>query len=419
MKVFLVDYENVHSVGLTGIDALGENDEVVIFHTELADTVTFDMMHKIMFSKADIRYYKVRRGSKNALDFQLASYIGYLIGAYRDERAEFYMVSRDAGFDSIIDFWVSGNVNLKPHIRRFPSIKAALNYGRLSAAPVIPAIASAPAVQSAPAAEPAPAPISKPTPTPAPAPLAVSKPASAPVPKLAPAPKPAPFVAVAEPSASMPLPAFVVPVIAEDASTGVEVEAVVSDVLETPEVAEVEEAAETAKTVVVKKTPPTPKPRPQRPEIVKAEKAVKAAEVVEAVEVLPAIVPDAIEEIPLPPEPPLPKRINKKPVRKPKQAAEAVVIAETVIADETDVPIPEDVPESVAITVAEEKVLPQEEPITDYDSLDDISQKTADDILSEAANTHALYISAVKHFGQKRGTEIYHAIKPMFFARRK
>ena len=33
MKIFLIDFENVHSDGLNGVDLLSENDEVVIFYS--------------------------------------------------------------------------------------------------------------------------------------------------------------------------------------------------------------------------------------------------------------------------------------------------------------------------------------------------------------------------------------------------
>jgi len=130
MRIFLIDFENVHSEGLTGVDSLSENDEVVIFYSNNADSISFEMMHKLMFSKAKLSYYKVRRGGRNALDFQMASYLGYLVNACAvAERpmneVEFFLISRDNGFDFVIDFWESGNINVKPKVKRFFAIKAA------------------------------------------------------------------------------------------------------------------------------------------------------------------------------------------------------------------------------------------------------------------------------------------------------
>jgi hypothetical protein len=134
MRIFLIDFENVHSEGLAGVDFLSENDEVVIFHSNNADTITFEMMHKLMCSKAKLSYYKVRRGGRNALDFQMSSYLGYLVNTHGvAAKAEFFLISKDNGFDFVIDFWESGNINIKPKIKRFYTIKAVFGQAKSSA----------------------------------------------------------------------------------------------------------------------------------------------------------------------------------------------------------------------------------------------------------------------------------------------
>jgi hypothetical protein len=136
MRIFLIDFENVHSEGLAGVDFLTETDEVVIFHSNNADTITFEMMHKLMFSKAKLSYYKVRRGGRNALDFQMSSYLGYLVNAsIGSDNVEFYLISKDNGFDFVIDFWESGNINIKPKVKRFYTIKAAFAQTKPARAP--------------------------------------------------------------------------------------------------------------------------------------------------------------------------------------------------------------------------------------------------------------------------------------------
>lgn len=122
MKIYLIDFENVHSEGMTGVDLLSEDDEVVIFYSANADSISFDVLHKLMFCKAKLSYFKIRRGGKNALDFQLSSYLGYRLGS--DPTAEFYIISRDSGFDFVLDFWSYGYVNLTPTLSRFLSLKA-------------------------------------------------------------------------------------------------------------------------------------------------------------------------------------------------------------------------------------------------------------------------------------------------------
>lgn len=69
MKIYLVDFENVKSKGLQGIDNLTETDTVIIFYSENSDTINFEMHQKVLTSKADIEYFKVNVGGKNALGF--------------------------------------------------------------------------------------------------------------------------------------------------------------------------------------------------------------------------------------------------------------------------------------------------------------------------------------------------------------
>ena len=58
MKVYLVDFENVKSKGLSGVDSLTENDSVIIFYSENSDTISFEMHQKVLSSKAEIEYLK-------------------------------------------------------------------------------------------------------------------------------------------------------------------------------------------------------------------------------------------------------------------------------------------------------------------------------------------------------------------------
>lgn len=110
MSIFLIDYENVSASGLDGLEALDAQDVVYIFYTENADRLTFDAHRRLIESAAQVRYYKVESGTKNALDFQLVTYLGYLI--HEDRSALYYIVSKDNGFDSVLNFWSKQGVPL-------------------------------------------------------------------------------------------------------------------------------------------------------------------------------------------------------------------------------------------------------------------------------------------------------------------
>ena len=115
MNYFLVDYENVNVAGLNGITSLTENDSVTIFYSENADTLTFGMHRRINESKAEIKFQKVEVKEKNALDFQLCTYLGYLI---RDTMTEenlnnYFVVSDDKSYLSLIDYWKRFKIDLQ------------------------------------------------------------------------------------------------------------------------------------------------------------------------------------------------------------------------------------------------------------------------------------------------------------------
>ncbi|MDR2560060.1 MAG: hypothetical protein LBC86_11055 [Oscillospiraceae bacterium] len=126
MRVFFIDFENVHSEGMAGVDHLTEADEVIIFYSSNADSITFDILHKLMFCKSKLNYYKIKRGGKNALDFQLSCYLGFRIK--KDPEAEFYIISKDNGYDFIMDFWEQGYCGIEPCIRRFNNIRTLLQW---------------------------------------------------------------------------------------------------------------------------------------------------------------------------------------------------------------------------------------------------------------------------------------------------
>lgn len=127
MNIFLIDFENVKSKGLTGIDKLPETDKVIIFYSENSDTISFEMHQKVLTSKAAIEYFKVHVGGKNALDFQLSTLLGYLIA--KDEYENVVVISNDRGFDFLHDFWHGPYIEAhKANVLRTRTIQAAINY---------------------------------------------------------------------------------------------------------------------------------------------------------------------------------------------------------------------------------------------------------------------------------------------------
>lgn len=112
MNYYLVDYENVKSHGLDGITSLDENDALVIFYSENADSLTFGLHRRLNESKAKISYQKVDVGTKNALDFQLATYLGYLVRDNEGKESTYYIVTKDQGFSSLVNYWKRRKINV-------------------------------------------------------------------------------------------------------------------------------------------------------------------------------------------------------------------------------------------------------------------------------------------------------------------
>ena len=111
MAFYLIDYENVNTDGLQGVELLHSNDEVIIFYSDYADRLTFDLHQRINASPAKVQYIRVDACcKKNGLDFQLVTYLGYLIAQHPD--GQFYIVSRDNGFCNVVKFWAERQINV-------------------------------------------------------------------------------------------------------------------------------------------------------------------------------------------------------------------------------------------------------------------------------------------------------------------
>ena len=105
MNYYLVDYENVNKDGLNGVSKLEKNDVVCIFYTEKADRLSFGLHRRLNETSANVIYKKVTPDSKNSLDFQLSSYLGYIINENSKSQYDYFIVSKDKGFECLVNFW--------------------------------------------------------------------------------------------------------------------------------------------------------------------------------------------------------------------------------------------------------------------------------------------------------------------------
>jgi hypothetical protein len=129
-RIFLVDFENVHTAGLKGIKTLTENDDVILFYSDKdEDAIAF-----IIELRDDIQYAKIVKNGQNALDFQLSSYLGFIIHKAVCENTladtHFIIISKDSGYDCVISFWKKTpfvkHLKISPNITRTENIQTAL-----------------------------------------------------------------------------------------------------------------------------------------------------------------------------------------------------------------------------------------------------------------------------------------------------
>ena len=129
-KCFFIDYENVKDSGLQGIAELDKHAAVIIFYSDRAFKVPLDIASVFSESRAKLIHIKVGVGIKNALDFQLVSFLGYIIAKHRDigMDVKYFMVTKDKGFDSVKYFWRSKGVK----IHRVSQIERDINEDELT-----------------------------------------------------------------------------------------------------------------------------------------------------------------------------------------------------------------------------------------------------------------------------------------------
>ncbi|MBD5082676.1 MAG: hypothetical protein HDT34_00635 [Clostridiales bacterium] len=113
MACFLIDYENESGGMLDGISLLGlkRNDEIVFFYSENASHLTMELHQELESVSVKKIYIKAETGKKNALDFQLVSYLGACIK--ENPKKKYYIVSKDGGFDCVCKFWAKRKIDVK------------------------------------------------------------------------------------------------------------------------------------------------------------------------------------------------------------------------------------------------------------------------------------------------------------------
>ena len=116
LKFILVDYQNIQN--LAGLKQLGESVvcEMFIDHKRKISPEQFEE-----FKYATTRWHVVRHSGRNAADFRIVFRLRELLYEFD----EFYVLSRDTDFDSIIDFVLTDECFAGKRIKRIENLSEA------------------------------------------------------------------------------------------------------------------------------------------------------------------------------------------------------------------------------------------------------------------------------------------------------
>lgn len=107
--VYLIDTENVRTVWTLLLDRMTLNDKIYVFYTMNSGNVSYEDLNGVISSGKNVELIQCHTG-KNGLDFQLVSYLGYLIR--NNENADYCIISDDNGYDAVIKFWEGREVKV-------------------------------------------------------------------------------------------------------------------------------------------------------------------------------------------------------------------------------------------------------------------------------------------------------------------
>ena len=99
---YLIDSENVGDFWIPLLDLPAEKSALIVFYTRNSPHMSYESLIRLKESDRTVTFVKCYEGT-NALDFQLVSELGYLIG--KEEDGSFVIVTNDTGFDAAVKYW--------------------------------------------------------------------------------------------------------------------------------------------------------------------------------------------------------------------------------------------------------------------------------------------------------------------------
>ncbi len=107
----LIDLENVQPKNLQILK--GHNFKIMVFVGGNQKSIPFDLATSLQSFGYDAEYIKIEGNGKNALDFHIAFYIGYIV--QHNPNCYFHIISNDSGFDPLLSHLKSKKIAAQRH----------------------------------------------------------------------------------------------------------------------------------------------------------------------------------------------------------------------------------------------------------------------------------------------------------------
>ena len=100
---YLVDTENIGKLFIPMLTDPEPETDYLLFCTENSPTVPLSVLPKVAKNIDKLQFVECFVPGPNALDFQLVSYLGYLLNTNPEKK--YIIVSKDTGYDPVVKFW--------------------------------------------------------------------------------------------------------------------------------------------------------------------------------------------------------------------------------------------------------------------------------------------------------------------------
>lgn len=117
-RVYLIDTENIGKCYLKNLNLIDKDDLIIHLDNQnsLNSNLKLNIKELINISSRleQIKIIETVNGTPNSLDFILTTLIGHLITV--DPFKEYIVVSKDSGYDTMIDFWKKKAIKIERHL---------------------------------------------------------------------------------------------------------------------------------------------------------------------------------------------------------------------------------------------------------------------------------------------------------------